>query len=224
MSGKDEFREKPVILIVEGSPRGQQWVIHLDNVIIGRGRECQITLSDRSISREHARVWRKDEAYWIEDLGSKNGTHVNGIVLVQSKQLDDGDEIQLALSTKLKFIGSEATVPLSMTVPSMQSNNLMIDVNTHNISVNGVRLSPSLSLHQYRLLELLFLRQGGICTRDEVVKAVWPEVDERGVSEQAVDALVRRLRDRLAEVDPDGQYIATVRGHGFRILQSGVKE
>ncbi|MFZ4813533.1 MAG: winged helix-turn-helix domain-containing protein, partial [Phototrophicaceae bacterium] len=40
-----------------------------------------------------------------------------------------------------------------------------------------------------------------------------------GVSEQAIDALVRRLRDRLAEVDPDTQYIVTMRGHGFRLGQ-----
>ena len=38
-----------------------------------------------------------------------------------------------------------------------------------------------------------------------------------GVSEQAIDALVRRLRDRLAEVDEGHQYIVTVRGHGFRL-------
>jgi DNA-binding response OmpR family regulator len=37
------------------------------------------------------------------------------------------------------------------------------------------------------------------------------------VSEQAIDALVRRLRDRLAELDPDHRYVVTVRGHGFRL-------
>jgi DNA-binding response OmpR family regulator len=50
-----------------------------------------------------------------------------------------------------------------------------------------------------------------------VVETVWPEAMGEGVSEQAIDALVRRLRDRLAELDPDGQYIVTVRGHGFRM-------
>ncbi len=40
-----------------------------------------------------------------------------------------------------------------------------------------------------------------------------------GVSEQAIDALVRRLRDRIAELDPKHQYIITVRGHGFRLDQ-----
>ena len=37
-----------------------------------------------------------------------------------------------------------------------------------------------------------------------------------GVSEQSIDALVRRLRERLAEVDPEHQYLVTMRGHGFR--------
>jgi DNA-binding response OmpR family regulator len=56
-----------------------------------------------------------------------------------------------------------------------------------------------------------------VCTRDEVVNTVWPEAMGEGVSEQAIDALVRRLRDRLAEVDPEWQYVVTVRGHGFRL-------
>ena len=50
-----------------------------------------------------------------------------------------------------------------------------------------------------------------------MIEAVWPEAIGEGVSEQAIDALVRRLRDRLAEVDPEAQFIVTVRGHGFRL-------
>jgi DNA-binding response OmpR family regulator len=46
---------------------------------------------------------------------------------------------------------------------------------------------------------------------------VWPEEERMGISEQAIDALVRRLRDRISAVDPDHAYIVTVRGHGFRL-------
>jgi DNA-binding response OmpR family regulator len=49
-----------------------------------------------------------------------------------------------------------------------------------------------------------------------VIEAVWPDTMGEGVSEQAIDALVRRLRDRLAELDAEHQYVLTVRGHGFR--------
>ena len=41
-----------------------------------------------------------------------------------------------------------------------------------------------------------------------------------GVSEEAMDALVRRLRDRLSLLDPDHQYIITIRGHGLRLDNS----
>ena len=67
------------------------------------------------------------------------------------------------------------------------------------------------------MLELLYRNHGGVVSRDEVVNVVWPEAMGEGVSEQAIDALVRRLRDRLSEADPDVQYVVTVRGHGFRI-------
>ncbi len=80
--------------------------------------------------------------------------------------------------------------------------------------IAGKEVDPPLSLPQYRLLEMLYDAGGAVCTRDGVVEAVWPEAVGEGVSEQAIDALVRRLRDRLAEVDPDNQYIVTVRGHG----------
>ena len=56
-----------------------------------------------------------------------------------------------------------------------------------------------------------------VITRDQIVEAVWPEAASEGVSEQAIDALVRRLRERIEECDDEFRYIVTVRGHGFRL-------
>jgi DNA-binding response OmpR family regulator len=70
---------------------------------------------------------------------------------------------------------------------------------------------------QYRLLDLLLDHEGEVLSRDAIVAAVWAEEEEIGITEQAIDALVRRLRDRIAAVDPDHAYIVTVRGHGFRL-------
>jgi DNA-binding response OmpR family regulator len=78
-------------------------------------------------------------------------------------------------------------------------------------------LDPPLSVAQYRLLEMLYEEPGRVYSRDEVVQAVWPEDDRDGISEQAIDAMARRLRERLAETDPITQYVITVRGHGFRL-------
>ena len=54
-------------------------------------------------------------------------------------------------------------------------------------------------------------------TREEIVEIVWQESLGSGVSEQAIDALVRRLRERLSEHGPGVTFIETVRGLGFRL-------
>ncbi len=53
--------------------------------------------------------------------------------------------------------------------------------------------------------------------RAALVAEVWGEDQTVGVSDQALDALIRRLRDRIAVLDPTHQYINTVRGHGLRL-------
>jgi DNA-binding response OmpR family regulator len=84
------------------------------------------------------------------------------------------------------------------------------------VIINNKELDPPLSLAQFRLLEMLYNANGAVCDRDDIVEVVWPGTGGEGVSEQAIDALIRRLRDRLAELD-DYNYIVTVRGHGFRL-------
>jgi DNA-binding response OmpR family regulator len=106
-------------------------------------------------------------------------------------------------------------VPLSF--EGVTGSAVRIDKGTRRVWVRGQELVPPLSPAQYRLLELLADADGQVVSRDEVVHTVWPDDVEVGISEQAIDALVRRLRDRLTEVAPDNQYIVTVRGHGFRL-------
>lgn len=210
-------REHPVLTVIEGKYANMHWSIEGDSVIIGREDDCDITLPERQISRHHARVFLDDGVYKIQDLQSRNGTWVNGHRLEDIRELRDGDEINIALVVRLQFSGSVATAPLPFELPKSIGGRLRLDRDSRRVFVNGQELDPPLSLPQYRLLELLYMHGGRVCTRDVVVDTVWPDVIGEGVSEQAIDALVRRLRDRLAEVDPDVQYIITVRGHGFRM-------
>jgi predicted component of type VI protein secretion system len=213
----DNAKSKPALIAVEGELGGHQWVVHGPELIIGRGGNCDIVLPEQQVSREHVRIWEDQGRYLVQDLGSKNGTHVNGEPLTwEARELREGDEIQIALCVKLKFIGSEATVPLTIT-PGETDKGLHVDTASRQVTIGGQGIEPPLSLHQYRLLALLASEPGRVFTRDEVVAVVWPEDEGEGVSEQAIDALVRRLRDRLAELDPDHRYVVTVRGHGFRL-------
>ena len=80
-----------------------------------------------------------------------------------------------------------------------------------------VEVLPPLSVSQFRLLEALYDIQGLVVSRQDLVAAVWREEEAYEVSEQALDALVRRLRDRIATIDPDHNYVITVLGHGLRL-------
>jgi len=207
--------ESPVLVIKEGDNVGFKWAVEKDSILIGRGEECDLVFSERPISRHHAEIRREGNRYILRDLNSKNGTCLNGQEISTPVPLQDGDEIQIALRVKLFFVGADATVPLLL--DDSQGPGLRLDKVGRRVWVRGQELVPPLSLAQYRVLELLYDGQGRVCNRDEIVNTVWAEEESAGVTEQAIDALVRRLRDRLAELDQEHQYVVTVRGHGFRL-------
>ena len=207
----------PILVVQEGQLAGRRWRVDTDAITLGRGEECDIVLPDRQVSRVHARVSRADDGFYVEDMGSKNGTYVNGMPVRDRVKLQDGDEIQVALSVRLLFVGADATLPLTKEMIRVSLPGLRLSKTQRRVWVGGKELDPPLSLAQYRLLELLYERKGKVVTRDDVIHAVWPESDESGITEQAIDALMRRLRERLAEADVDHEYILTIRGHGFRL-------
>lgn len=207
--------DRPVIFVREGTLSGQSIPIHADSFVIGRGSDCDLTLPERMVSRHHVRIYHDGGHFHVQDLGSKNGTHLNGAPLQGSTRLQDGDEIQVALAVKLVYIGTDATVPLSFE-PTQPEWALVLDEDRRTAIVDGNELDPPLSLAQFRLLKLLYDADGAVCSRDSIVATVWPGTDGLGVSEQAIDALIRRLRDRLTEVDAHN-FVVTVRGHGFRL-------
>lgn len=213
--------QQAFLFFEEGALSGQRLAIDKRSVILGRGGrgvECDIVLPERQVSRQHAEIYLEGGRYFLRDLGSKNGTYLNGQIVSDPIELDDSDVIQIALCERARFVGADATLPLDE-IESLYG--LRLDTESRRIWIGSAELDPPLSPAQYRLLELLAEQIGRVYTRDEIVESVWPEAERDGVTEQAIDALVRRLRDRLAEPDPKGEYIVTVRGHGFRLDPSG---
>src|SRR5438477_4204709 len=85
-------------------PDGTRIAIGDEPVSIGRQAECDVVLEDSNISRRHAEVRRQGEDYVLVDLGSTNGSKVNG-TRVKQQALADGDEITLG-KTLLRFEAS----------------------------------------------------------------------------------------------------------------------
>lgn len=206
-------KEAPMLIMSTGPHERHEWPLDKSVVTIGRTPESDITLEAREVSRRHARVERRGMQYVLVDEGSKNRTYVNGRPITEPHVLTDGDEVGIAMRFKLLFVDAESTAPLPPS-PTMR-RGVVVDEATKRVLVNGVELSPALSAPQYNLLALLYARANTVCPREDVIRSVWSDA-AGGVTEQALDALVRRLRDRLKEVDPH-EYIVTVRGHGLML-------
>jgi hypothetical protein len=90
----------PASMTLLQGPRSGTGFFPLDKaeLTIGRGEHAGITLADPGISRMHARVVREGDDFVVEDLGSTNGTEVNG-QLVKRRRLADGDRVRLGSST-----------------------------------------------------------------------------------------------------------------------------
>ncbi len=213
-----EDKNIPLLIIYEGSLAGTRYPLNAERLTLGRAADCDLVFLERQISRYHAHVEQDAEGHLLRDLGSKNGTTINGTpVQGQPSRLRDGDEIVLAAVVRIGFVAGEATLPLEGLMDAASVAALMLDPEARRVSFGQRELDPPLSPSQFRLLELLISSAGSVVTREDVVRVVWPDAIG-GVTDQAVDALVYRLRERLTELNPDHNYVVTVRGHGFRFV------
>lgn len=90
------------LIMLVGQEAGRQFAVGLATVTIGRASDAEIRISDDDISRYHARISWCDEGPTIEDLGSKNGTSINGIP-IRRQLLRVGDQVQLGSSVIMVF-------------------------------------------------------------------------------------------------------------------------
>lgn len=208
-------QEYPLLIAQAGPLEGQRWKIKVP-IILGRERDCDIVIPMRQVSRHHSQITPAPDGAILEDLDSKNGTYLNGSLVAEPMPLTDGDEIQISLAQHFIYLSSDATMPLESLPLEMQKRRLRVDAGARRVWVLDQEVDPPLSASQFNLLHALYTQTGAVIPRTEIITAVWGSATE-GVTEQALDALVRRLRDRLGELDPDWDYIVTVRGHGLRL-------
>lgn len=124
-------------LVVLGPPRlrGHGLQVTAQRAVIGRDEHATLILADERVSRQHAAVWEENGATWIIDLGSRNGTLVNGAPVGRTpRQIANGDHIGLGdVTLVLEHAVSHA---VQYTFAGGQSagqiNNIGRDYNQHN--------------------------------------------------------------------------------------------
>lgn len=85
----------PALVLVEPKDRaGQSWPLG-DEVTLGRASGCSVALEDGYASQLHARLFRHGDGLQVEDLGSTNGTYVNGRRVTAPTPLTRGDQLRI---------------------------------------------------------------------------------------------------------------------------------
>ena len=190
-------------------PHKQEHILPPETAVIGRAVECDVVIASTRVSREHARIRRDGRKWFLEDLGSTNGTFLNDERVIRPMELRDGDQI-MAGEVTFTFHDPDTTTRENP-VPDLE-----VDAAAGVVRVN--RRPVTLSPKEYALLAYLYGRRGQVCSKDEIGRAVWPEYQAGGIFDYQIENLVRRLRTRI-ETDPaNPQLLFTVRGLGYKLV------
>ncbi len=192
--------------------------IEHSNCVLGKSAGASIILDNPYVSRRHARIRQRSGEFEIEDLGSKNGTLLNGSRIRSGRHpLQPGDRIELGrgqVVLRFQMGGSTVTLPPDHK-PDVE--DLVVNSRSREVWVRGRRLDPPLSRKEFDILSLMFSNRGQACSKDDIAIHGWPERPDGDVPDQDIEQYIRRLRLRV-ELNPSRPtLIVNVRGFGYRL-------
>jgi DNA-binding winged helix-turn-helix (wHTH) protein len=101
--------------------------------------------------------------------------------------------------------------------------HIYVDQERRIVWVRGLA-AKGLSPLEFKLIAYLGQRHNQVCSRDELIQHLYPDdvaLEGKGVSDNRLDAVVRRIRKQIEPDPKNPQYVVTIRGHGFRLVDGG---
>lgn len=210
------------ILVIEqeGSP-AKYYRLSTSRVRIGRDSSCDVVLASQFVSRQHAEVVITDDRIQLIDLGSRNGTALNGRQLQANTPivLTDGDSFRIE-EFSLRFVIEDAsTETIVRTV--RREDELFVDTEAMEVFIGDRRLD----LRQARVLKLLaylYDNRGRVCSEDELGNHVWaadPDI-AAGVPQfesSSLHQLIYLARRAIETTPGKPSYLINVPGLGYRL-------
>ena len=176
--------------------------------LIGRRAPADIVFDNEYVSGSHAEITFDGLQYALRDLGSKNGTFLDGEPVGDNPvPLRSGARIDLGrAAVVLTFQLSDATTTqtasdFGLGTGEPNSSWLKVQPNAHVVLVEGEPIQTPLSPKAFDLLALLYERRGTACSWADISSRAWPERDGASVSPGEVAQQVRQIRQRI---DPEG--------------------
>jgi len=222
------------LVVKRGDAEDVGKIFNLNNpyTVVGRltsQNKPDIELSADIISRRHLEILLQDNKYWVKDLGSTNGTTLNDDRIIPGNlyELKHNCKVGLGVEgasahTVLVFKESEDTNIMRAKEAAGKGmlpavSWLKIDEGKKEAVVDGKQ--KKLSKKEYELLRLLYRNAGNICSRDEIIEAVWPETkDPSAISDATIDQLIHRLREKVEPEPARPTRIISKKAFGYMLV------
>ena len=184
---------------------------------IGRSKEGNdLVIESPYVSRQHAKILLQGTDALIQDLGSRNGTWVNGVKLAaEPTPLPTGAEVVLGhKSISFSFHMGDTTLSSDL---DPEGRSWTVDLLSREVRVRGVPLSPPFSRKEFDILSLLWQRRHSACSRFDIAARGWPERSPGDVGNDEIDQYIRRIRRRIGDAGGDAGNITTMRRFGYKL-------
>jgi two-component system, NtrC family, sensor kinase len=95
----------PKIYVMNGPDKGRSFEVDEEAIFVGRAPDNEIHIKDKSVSRKHLKIVKREEKYYVTDLGSKNGTFIDGMRVTGGKEYEIREGMPIAVGKTFLSIG-----------------------------------------------------------------------------------------------------------------------
>jgi pSer/pThr/pTyr-binding forkhead associated (FHA) protein len=212
---------------------GKIFPVTRSGMVVGRRtpqHTPDIELADEAVSRRHLEIAIRGGKYYLQDLGSTNGTMLDGDRIMPNRyyQLNHNSTVGLGVEggeAKVILLFKESETTNVLTGEKKKPDKagtvalpwLNIDEKKKDAQVDG--RDVKLSRKEYDLLVYLNTNAGKICSRDEIIRAVWPDSqDPAAISDATIDQLVHRLREKVEPEPSNPVRIISKKAFGYMLV------
>lgn len=213
----------PIRTILLKDAVGAERLIPFDQPVLTVGREptCTIRVDSPYVSRQHARIELHDDQTMLVDLGSRNGSLLNGERVEGTVALAPGDVVTIADVT-LECLAEEGLDGTTRTFASKRPitpvalDLLVVDTQAYEVQIGGKTLKRRLSAQEFELLSHLYANRERVCQRQELGDAIW---GGGNWDPNMLHRLVHRLKEKLEPIPEKPRYIQTIPWVGYRLTE-----
>ncbi len=206
------LQQRTVIKVLTGLEAGRVFIVTSEVIVVGRGTGCDLRVDDSSLSRQHCRLRLTNGTFFVEDLGSRNGTMVNNVRIKAPQILEDGALIQLAASTIIMFSHQED-----------------LEVQAEQRLYASAVLDPLTGLHNRRHLDARLKAEFAFASRHRTpLSLLLIDIDHfKKINDThghpGGDAALRAIAERLQKAVRTEDIVARYGGEEFVIVARGIE-